>query len=307
MLWAICCYFNPAGYQTKKINYDLFRAHLSAPLITVELSYTHCFELSSGDAEQVIQIQGKDILWQKECLLNIALQALPRECTAVAWLDADVIFDNPNWPQQTLEALNKHIFVQPFCELLELEQAQSLTDRKDVNAQRRSFTQAYSMGEVPQAYFLERGLSQKLGLAPGKAWAGRRAVLERLGLYDAMILGGGDRAILNAMLGEIDAYIDSYHLSAGHATHYRKWAEAFYEQTQAKIGYIEGCLTHLWHGSAHNRHYQKRQTVLMRYNFDPYQDLQRQSNQVWQWASHKPELHDYVAQYFENRKEDTGA
>lgn len=46
MLWGICCYFNPAGFQSKKQNYDVFREHLTIPLITVELAYHDAFELS---------------------------------------------------------------------------------------------------------------------------------------------------------------------------------------------------------------------------------------------------------------------
>jgi hypothetical protein len=42
-----------------------------------------------------------NVLWQKERLLNLALQRLPEHCTKVVWLDADTFFTNPNWVRAT--------------------------------------------------------------------------------------------------------------------------------------------------------------------------------------------------------------
>ena len=91
-LWAITSYFNPAGYRRRLANYRLFRKSLIVPLITVELAYRKQFELTEGDAEILIQLQGNDIMWQKERLLNVALRALPPHCRSIVWVDRDVIF-----------------------------------------------------------------------------------------------------------------------------------------------------------------------------------------------------------------------
>lgn len=305
MLWAITSYFNPAGYRTKKHNYDLFRRHLGVPLLAVELAYEQRFELSAGDADCLIKINGDHVLWQKERLLNIGLSHLPEQCTAVAWIDADVVFENPNWPAQTLEALETHCFVQPFDEMLELECHQTLAEHNRLSTQRRSFASAYARGEVPADYLASCGKGAKYHLAPGRAWAGRRSILQQIGFYDAMILGSGDRAMVNAMLGEVESYIASHWLTPTHAAHYRNWAAGFYQLAQSKIGHIPGRLTHLWHGSLKDRNYHGRQEILIENEFDPAQDIECGTQQPWRWKnSSKPRLHHAVAEYFRDRRED---
>ena len=90
-LWAITAYFNPMRYRRKYANYQLFRERLEVPLVAVELAYGPEFELGEGDAEVLLKLRGRDILWQKERLLNVAFQALPSSCDKVAWVDCDVI------------------------------------------------------------------------------------------------------------------------------------------------------------------------------------------------------------------------
>ena len=94
-LWAITCYFNPMRYQRRLANFRIFRDRLQLPLVAVELAYGQEFELQAQDAEILIQLRDGAVLWQKERLLNIALQALPSSCHRVAWLDCDIFFTTP--------------------------------------------------------------------------------------------------------------------------------------------------------------------------------------------------------------------
>lgn len=72
-LWVITCYFNPLRYRRRLANFRIFRENLRAPLIAVELAYGPEFELESDDAEVLIQTHCKDVMWQKERLLNVGL------------------------------------------------------------------------------------------------------------------------------------------------------------------------------------------------------------------------------------------
>ena len=96
-MWAMTSYYNPVRYKRRLSNYRIFRENLGVPLITVELSFNGQFELTEEQADILIQISGGAVLWQKERLLNVALQAVPSSCTKVAWLDCDILFDTPNW------------------------------------------------------------------------------------------------------------------------------------------------------------------------------------------------------------------
>ena len=116
--WGLTAYYNPVHYKTKLDNYKLFRAasrRQGLRLICVELAFGDMpFELAEGDADQVIQIRGSDILWQKERLLNIGLKHLPDDCDKFVWLDADVLFTNDQWVHQTKDLLRKYNVVQPY-------------------------------------------------------------------------------------------------------------------------------------------------------------------------------------------------
>src|SRR3974377_2142226 len=96
-LWAITCYFNPMRYRRRLINFRIFREYLKVPLVVVELAFGPEFELQAQDAEILIQLRGGAVLWQKERLLNVALQALPKDCHKVAWLDCDIVFKALDW------------------------------------------------------------------------------------------------------------------------------------------------------------------------------------------------------------------
>ena len=71
-LWAIASFFNPLGYQTRLTNYRIFRRHLGVPLLTVEQGYDGRFELDGQDATILVQVPARDVMWQKERLLNLA-------------------------------------------------------------------------------------------------------------------------------------------------------------------------------------------------------------------------------------------
>ena len=104
-VWGITCYFNPIGYRTRLANYRIFRERLIVPLITVELSRDADFHLRPGDADILVQIKCRDLLWQKERLLNIGLQSLPHDCHTVAWLDCDTVFESDDWPERASNLL----------------------------------------------------------------------------------------------------------------------------------------------------------------------------------------------------------
>ena len=63
----------------------------------MELSFDGRFELTDNDADILIQLSGGAVLWQKERLLNIAIQSVPKNGKNIAWLDCDVIFERPDW------------------------------------------------------------------------------------------------------------------------------------------------------------------------------------------------------------------
>ena len=114
-LWVVTSFYNPAGYKRRIQNYHAFRRHLDAPLLVIELAGPGQHQLSPSDADALIRVSGNDRIWQKERLLNIAINALPTEAEFVAWVDCDVVFDNPDWVTDAQSMLETgQSFVQLF-------------------------------------------------------------------------------------------------------------------------------------------------------------------------------------------------
>jgi hypothetical protein len=302
-LWAITCYFNPSGYRRRLKNFRVFRKHLRVPLVAVELAYRPNFELDENDAEILLQLRGKDVLWQKERLLNVALQSLPKTCRKVAWCDCDVVFEADDWAERTSLLLDSFLLVQPYSHLHRMP--------KDWQLEHGWMSAAEVQRAVPS--LIGSGMratdclsiaSNRLKSSPGCVWAAAREVLKEHHLYDACIMGGGDSAMVRAAYGCFEAAIRSQHMNQRRKDHYLSWAQNFYNTVCANVTSIGGNLAHLWHGQLEHRCYHERLELLNRFQFDPFEDVAVDLNGAWRWNTTKRQFHDHVRAYFSARRED---
>ena len=305
-LWAVTTFYNPARYRTKKANYDRFRAGLAAagvPLLTVELAFgDEPFELRPDAADRVVQLRGGDVLWQKERLLNLGLEHLPDDCDAVAWLDADVLFARADWARETRRQLRDHVVVQPFSHCVRLPRGAERCEPA---------TLPFGGGEGQLFYGIAWGVHAKGldGLAhytrhghTGFAWAARRTLLETHGLYEANLLGNADTDIAHAMFGNSD-YWGLAKLGDRGRAHVRRWAKPFAADVDGSVAFVDGVVTHLWHGSTEHRLYDRRLDVL--HGFDPDRDLVRDESGLLAFSADAPaELRAWARDYFASRRED---
>ena len=302
-LWAITCYFNPVGYRRRLENYRLFRQRLTVPLVTVELSFDGKFQLSEGDADILVQIQGGDVMWQKERLLNIALKWVPESCDKIAWLDCDVVFGSDDWVERASQALDEFPLLHLFHERYDLprDATPDQLDGRDTRAAAPSVV--YNLAVSPGKLFLPFPREKRV-TTTGLAWASPREVLEKIGFYDACILGGGDHAMLCAALGEFEHCTRRVLMNARREEHYLAWARPYFESVRGRVDYIPGRIFHLWHGEIKDRQYEERHRGLEASDFDPFTDIALDQNGCWRWGSDKTELHAFVRRYFESRAED---
>jgi hypothetical protein len=302
-LWAITCYFNPAGYRRRLANYRLFRERLTVPLVTVELAYGNDFELDAKDAEVLVRLRGNDILWQKERLLNVALSALPDSCRKVVWLDCDVIFEADDWPRQTGLLLDRFTLVQPFSHLYHSPGDWNPDEELPPGSEPWQSAPFLIASGMPAATCMSTRASE-IGCVHGHAWAAARDLLSQHHFYDACIIGGGDSVMLRTAYGCLDDAARIQHMNGRQRTHYLAWAKAFYNAVRSNVGFVEGSLVHLWHGSMEHRRHEDRKRGLARFRFDPFEDIAMGDNGAWRWNSCKSEMHDYVRAYFPSRRED---
>jgi hypothetical protein len=305
-LWAITCYFNPVGFRHRLTNYRVFCERLMAPLVAVELAYGQRFELGPDDAEILVQLRGSDVMWQKERLLNIALDRLPASCTKVAWLDCDIVFERDDWTETVSRGLDRFQILQVFDRVHHMPRdlPYGAIGRAATEHTRASAVSAIVSG-LPATDCLGENLTEgRFRMSRGLAWAARRELLEAHRLYDANVIGGGDRAIAAAAFGLFDAAAKPHHMGPRHRDWYLRWAEPFRDAVAGSVSYVEGSIFHLWHGSDGNRRGGERHAKLAEFEFDPFTDITGDASGCWRWASAKPTMHAYVRDYFRQRRED---
>lgn len=280
MLAAITCHFNPIEYENIVRNYWMFREDLQGvDLFTIELSFNNKFEI-----EDSIQISARpdQIMWQKERLLNILIGRLPEKYDKVAWIDSDVLFQNPDWAELAEKKLDEFPLIQLFEFAYDTDSSLDLIKR------------------VPG---IVKGGLNPTEAKPGYAWAARREVLQKIPLLDTHIMGGGDQMIFYAAMGMFNNFMLT-RTNMDWRRSYLRWGAKFYREIKAQLGYIEGDITHLYHGTYADRQYVERWLILSRNHYTPEEDIRLDQNGVWEWASEKPDLHAAVARYFAERKED---
>lgn len=305
-LWALTTYFNPVGYRRRLSNYRAFRQALTVPLVTVELGRDSTFELTPADADILVQIRDGAVLWQKERLLNVGLKHVPQTAKAVAWLDCDIGFHREDWAEAALAGLRAYPLVQLFDAVYDAGMDGSETPWACRSAQPTGVSIAALMSSgvwnVDDSPSAPPPGSRRCAF--GLAWAVNRALIEEHGFYDAMILGGGDRALVCAAYGRCDDAIRVAALDSRRVHHYVRWAQPFFQDVGGKVGCLQGALLHRWHGDLSKRRYIKRHAEFAHFEFDPGRDISVANSGAWAWASQKPRLHEFVRQYFQSRDED---
>ncbi|HET7503417.1 MAG TPA: hypothetical protein VFK02_20490 [Kofleriaceae bacterium] len=289
---CVTAYFNPVKYVRRRTNYEAFRDALGVPLWTIECAFgDREFELP--DDAWTLRVRAPDILWQKERLLNLAFAKLPARISKIAWVDADVQFDNPDWASHASRLLDDFQVVQLFERAVRLPPPGTGEPRTT----RGFVARCAERAAPPDAGRCVHGDT-------GLAWAARRDLLAHTGLYDACIAGGGDHMMAHALHGWQASPCITRSLQGAHYAHYRSWADAHRERVAGRVAYVPGNALHQWHGRREHRQYSDRHQILASFDFDPTQDLANSAGGCWAWAGARPALRAWLVQYFIDRRED---
>lgn len=300
----ITSFFNPAEYDSKKRNFDQFIGPIrdgGLNWMLAECAFgdaPFCFEASL----KVFRVRSRSVLWQKERLLNHVVRQLPASCTKIAWVDADVLFTNPDWAVETSLALEQFPLVQPYSEVIRLP------PRTRVYRGEGRVWPSFAARRSENPSSLYAGKFDAHGHT-GFAWAARRELLLEPGLYDACIAGGGDHFMAHAAAGDWSTTC-ALRVTGGRSALYRHasgWARRWHSAVQREIGWVDGTLLHLWHGDFEHRQYNLRGHELTELGFDPARDLRIGKNGCWEWATHDPALRQWAVDYFAARHEDGAA
>lgn len=302
-LGVVTSYFNPCGFRGRAENFERFAEPIRAagiPFVVVEATFG-----SDGAtlpaAHESLRVQARDVMWQKERLLDLGTGWLPAHCTKVAWLDADVIFEDDDWAVATSELLETAMVVQPFASAVRLSRGALEPHEGD------DVFESFASVFVNRPEELLHGKYDLHGHT-GFAWAARRDLVARHGLYDACIGGSADHVMAHAFAGDSESSrCITRMLGTGgrHLAHFRRWNRRLQgEMRGTRLTFAPGRLLHLWHGTIENRRYAQRNKELRELAFDPNEDIRISDTGCWEWASDRPQLHTWARRYFTERKED---
>lgn len=305
ILHMVTCVFNPSNYKSRYNRYFQFADYIAqfpnVKLYTIELSIKgQEFQVTNPDNPDHYRVETDTVLWYKENLLNYVIDKLPESAKKVAWVDCDVQWDNPDWVNLTLAALDYHPVVQMFATWQDLDK-----NDKPRFPPVRSFAKRW----------IEKSQKGNDNGPTGLAWAARRSVLRQLnGLIDWGIVGSGDYYMAFALTGrnrsDAMAHVKE-DPSLAHITHvYDAVLNAWIKQAdlcvKRNIGFIPSNLRHFFHGEKVDRGYNWRWTILAKHKYDPRKDISYRDDGLIYIKTDKPGMHEEIIDYFDTRREDTG-
>jgi len=259
-------------------------------------------ELAYGDQEfyvtekcnkRHLQLRANTPLWHKENMINIGIKKLlPKSWRAVAWIDADIEFENSSWASDTLKVLNgSRDVVQLFSHAVDMD--------KHKNAM--SIFPGFGFQYSKKRSYGNPGINM---WHPGYAWACTRRAYEKMGgLYEKSILGAGDHNMSFSFIGNS---LKSLNTEASDG--YKASVQAFEQSAKTlRLGYVPGVILHHFHGAKKNRKYSERWRILIDHVYDPDIHITNNSDGLLIPTSECPQgLLAQIMTYFSERNEDDG-
>jgi len=292
---VLISFYNPAGFR-RIVNNLLYVVKCmkdkKIPCFIIECVFNNrSQEISEAD----MVVHSNSYMFYKEQLINKLETIVPEKYTKLIALDADVIFDSPDWLDQVSASLDEYDIVQPFIKACWLTE-----DNTRIFSCKKSYAYAFS-NEVA----LNR--STLYSYHPGFAWAFRRDIFRKLGgFYPKAILGGGDTFFLFNFYGKTipEFWMKEYN-KGGNILVTKGWGEynERFREVNPSLGYTNVTVMHLFHGLMKNRKYASRYDI-----FKPFQHMEWDelftTNEDALIEFQSPRLQKLLLRYFKERNED---
>lgn len=314
-LYVVTALANPIGYKSRLVLYDRFRKHMrdsGVHLTTVEISYGdlphHLDTLDRSGQNTDIKLRGdhRHVYFIKEALLNVGFRALPQDWKYAMWGDADINFLRPDWHDRTVEMLQLHKVGQPWRCSIDFDQHWNVINNEWGQPVDRSFCAAWADGKYVPSPNYSPNKDQRSHY--GYAWAIRREAFDAIGsLLNWVVVGAADYWLAFGFAGLLRKRV--YELWPSMTPGYRRrllmFADLCDRHIQENIGYVEGTVSHGYHGAKGLRGYLSRISINQKANFDPDVDLVDDWQGLPAMTGQNYILRDELLKYFRSRNEDS--
>lgn len=301
-LHVAAMYTNPCRWWIRTALFQDFRRHMATlpniRLYVAEIAFgDRPFEVTTANNPDDFQWRTRHELWHKENALNLVIQRFAPGWEYGAYVDGDFNFSRHDIGLETIQMLQHYDWVQMF------KQYSDLGPDNQILATRPGFAYSYLNGvdingkPNPNNYGWPG--------SPGGAWAFRRGAYAACGeLLDTCILGSGDHHMALGLVGWDREHPDTHKCSDAYAKSIYVWKRRAWDVVRGNIGYVNAHMTHGFHGPRNKRGYEWRWKILRDHNFDPYADIYKDSQGLYQLTREKHKLRDEIRQYFRSRNED---
>ena len=290
---VLLAFYNPAKFKRILRNMlyiiDCLKQH-NIPYFLIECVFNGA-EPEIPDATMIVH--SNSYMFYKEQLVNKLEKVIPEEYTKLVCLDGDILFDTPDWLDQTSKKLDEFDIIQPFS------QACWLTPD---NTKIRSKKPSYALGLVQNRIRARRSIHM---FHPGFAWAFKRETFRKIGgFYSHAIVGNGDMLFVFNFFKEM---VPDYWINDVLKTHFilDEWPiyHKKFKEAQPKVGYLNNRALHLFHGVRQNRQYTTRYKSISHMLTGTWDD-QIIVNKDGLFEFKNPEISKGVLEYFKRRNED---
>jgi hypothetical protein len=270
-------FFNPARSKRMLMNYFYTIEKLKLakiPYYTLEL----VFHKSEPEIKDAFHVYGKSHMFHKERLCALLEGMIPWYYSKVMFMDADIIFGNPDWYSEVSGALNDNDVIQPFTTAVWMD---------------LTYTNIMQVRE--SVIYMDKKKTFDHKLHPGFAWAFTRKWFRKVGFFEYGITGSGDTLSAAAWLS---IKFPSTYLKPALVPAY----EEFDKQPKPRISCTSGAVYHLYHGTHVNRKYVDRHAIL-----DGIKDVRKIIRPNWSgvWEFSVRDLSDKLLKYFVERVDDS--
>lgn len=290
ILHVIIIYFNYCNYDNRlRLTRDFIQRMMIIQTIeihVIELTFNGDLHLADGNFHY-LALESNSPMWYKENMINVAVQKmLPIDWKYMAWIDADLDFDNDYWSCEAISSLQDNDVIQLFSHCDDLDA------NREVMHTHTSFV-----------YRLKHDNQYTAKWHPGYAWAMTRKCYEKIGgLFESNIAGGGDRVMALSFIQKLETIRDI--MSDSHYNHAMKFQDRCID---IKIDYLRLVIRHYYHGDKKNRLYKSRHESLIEFNYNPKIMLEKDKDGILIPSIHFPiELLHKIKNYFYLRNEDDG-
>jgi len=308
-LHVAAVYSNPCRWASRTRLFNDFRRHMAnlpnVRLYVGELAYgDRPFEVTSASHPDDLQLRTREVLWHKECLLNLVVNRFDQGWEYGACSDGDFTYTRHDVAIETIHQLQRYDWVQMFSAYTDLSR-----EHRPMRLS-KSFATRYVSGELDGRILKGSSYDSKGGVgATGGAWAFRRESFDACGgLLDTCILGSGDWHMAFGLAGVPDVHPNVAEMTKcgeRYAESIRTWQSRAARAVRQNIGVVDCHAIHHFHGSKHHRGYGERWKILRDNDFNPHTDIHRDSHGVWQLNREKTKLRDEIRRYFDSRSEDS--